>query len=53
VGQYMNHLDTRKQDDLLTVVSISIVVFALANILHEAVGHGGTCFLVGARGELP
>jgi hypothetical protein len=49
VGQAMNHLETRKQDDLLTVVSISIVVFAMANILHEAVGHGGTCLLVGGK----
>lgn len=37
------------QLDLLTLISIAIVAFLLKNILHEAVGHGGACLLVGGR----
>ena len=35
--------------DLLTVVAIAIVAYALANVAHEAVGHGGACLLVGGK----
>src|SRR5215470_20267396 len=35
--------------DLLTVAAISIVVCALASVLHEGLGHGGACLLVGGR----
>ncbi len=48
----MNHFEIRRQDDLLTVGSISMVVFALANILHEAVGHDGACLLVGGKAHV-
>jgi hypothetical protein len=33
--------------DLLTIMAIGIVSFILKNVLHEAVGHGGVCLLVG------
>lgn len=41
-----------RKDDVLTVIAIAIVVFALANILHEVVGHGGACVAVGCRPQL-
>jgi hypothetical protein len=35
--------------DLPTVIAISALAYTLANIVHEGLGHGGTCILVGAR----
>lgn len=35
--------------DALTVGSIGILAYMLGNVLHEALGHGGACLLVGAR----
>ena len=35
--------------DLLTIVSMSIVVFVIQNVLHEFVGHGGATILVGGK----
>src|SRR5215470_9505002 len=37
------------KNDLLTVAAISIVVCALASVLHEGLGHGGACLLVGGK----
>ena len=33
--------------DLLTILAIGVVSFIIKNVLHEALGHGGTCVLVG------
>jgi hypothetical protein len=33
----------------LTLLSIGIVAYALGAMLHEAVGHGGACFVSGGR----
>jgi hypothetical protein len=33
----------------LTLIAISIVAAAIGDVLHEAVGHGGTCLLIGAQ----
>jgi hypothetical protein len=33
----------------VTVVSIAVVAYALANILHEAIGHGGACVVLGGK----
>ncbi len=33
--------------DLLTVLAIGVVSFIIKNVLHEALGHGGACVLVG------
>jgi hypothetical protein len=38
--------------DRVTVGAIAIVAYALANLLHEAVGHGGACLLVGGRPQM-
>jgi hypothetical protein len=35
--------------DIATVVTIAVVAYGLANILHEGVGHGGACLLVGGK----
>jgi len=35
--------------DLLTILAIGIVSFILKNVIHEALGHGGACILVGGR----
>jgi hypothetical protein len=35
--------------DRLTVVAIAVVAYALANVIHEGIGHGGTCLAVGGR----
>ena len=33
----------------MTIVAIAIVAYALANVLHEGVGHGGACLLIGGH----
>jgi len=35
--------------DRTTVTAIAIVAYALANLVHEGLGHGGTCIAVGGR----
>ncbi|MEO8215712.1 MAG: hypothetical protein ABI718_01375 [Acidobacteriota bacterium] len=41
-----------RTNDLLTVVAIGVVAYALANILHESVGHGGACIALGGRPQV-
>ena len=38
--------------DLLTVASIAVIVYAVANVLHEGLGHGGACVLAGGAPRL-
>jgi hypothetical protein len=38
--------------DLATIIAIAIVAFALANLLHEGVGHGGACLLTGGHARV-
>ena len=33
----------------LTVGAIAILAYMLGNVLHEGLGHGGACLLVGAK----
>jgi len=35
--------------DALTIVGIAIITYALSTMLHEAVGHGGACLIVGGH----
>jgi hypothetical protein len=35
--------------DLLTVAALGVVAYALANLLHEGLGHGGACLVVGGQ----
>ncbi len=38
--------------DPVTIVAISIVAFAIANLLHEGAGHGGACMLAGGHAKV-
>ena len=38
--------------ELATIIAISIVAFALANLLHEGAGHGGACVLTGGHAKV-
>ncbi|HET9939912.1 MAG TPA: hypothetical protein VFR25_02305 [Candidatus Eisenbacteria bacterium] len=38
-----------KDLDRLTIVAIAVLAYSLANIVHEGLGHGGACLLLGAR----
>lgn len=42
---------SERRIDRLTLVAIAIVAYAFANMIHEGLGHGGTCLAVGARLE--
>ena len=35
--------------DRPTLAAIAVVAFALANLAHEGMGHGGACLLAGGR----
>jgi len=37
--------------DFATIIAISIVAFAIANLLHEGAGHGGACLLTGGHAK--
>ena len=39
----------RSLPDLLTVTAIALVAYAASNVLHEAVGHGGACVVLGGK----
>jgi hypothetical protein len=39
-------------NDWLTVASLAVLAYAAANVLHEGVGHGGACVLVGGAPQL-
>lgn len=42
----------RSRPDLLTLIAIAIVAYAISNIAHEGLGHGGACLLVGCKPHL-
>jgi hypothetical protein len=35
--------------DIATVTAIALVAYAVSNVLHEAVGHGGACIVLGGK----
>jgi hypothetical protein len=35
--------------DIVTVIAVAVVVYTLSSILHEALGHGLTCVLLGGK----
>ena len=37
------------RSDLLTVIAVAVLAYALAALLHEGVGHGGACLLAGGE----
>jgi len=38
-----------KDLDRPTIVAIAVLAYSLANVIHEGLGHGGACILLGAR----
>jgi hypothetical protein len=38
--------------DLVTVVAVAVVAYCLTNIIHEGLGHGGACLLVGGKPQV-
>ena len=49
----MNHAEPAPLlPDRLTVASIAVVAYALSNVVHEGLGHGGVCLLVGCEPQL-
>ena len=38
-----------KDLDRPTIVAIAVLAYSLANVVHEGLGHGGACLLIGAR----
>lgn len=41
--------NTQPRVDLLTVIAVGIIAYAAADLVHEALGHGLTCLLLGFR----
>ena len=41
--------DAVKDLDGATIVAIAVLAYSLANVVHEGLGHGGACLLLGAR----
>lgn len=48
-GAALNRSDSVRGLDLATIIAMSAVAYALGNVVHEGLGHGGACLLVGAR----
>jgi len=42
----------RRARDPATIIAISIIAFAIANLLHEGAGHGGACVLTGGHAKV-
>jgi hypothetical protein len=38
-----------RRPNLLTLAALAVVAYATANVIHEGLGHGATCLLVGGR----
>ena len=47
----MSTTEPRTKIDVPTLIAVSTVAWALVNILHEIVGHGGACIIVGVPVE--
>jgi hypothetical protein len=48
-GRVVAQESDRSLPDLLTVTAIALVAYAASNVLHEAVGHGGACVILGGK----
>src|SRR3954467_12649714 len=38
--------------DLITLIAIAVVAYAVSDVTHEGLGHGGACLLVGCKPHL-
>src|SRR5947199_173619 len=45
----MTSTDPKSGIDLPTVVAMAVLAWTIANVVHEGLGHGGACLLLGAR----
>jgi hypothetical protein len=54
VAEKITTIPTRSEttQDSRTIIAISIVAFAIANVLHEGVGHGGACVITGGHAKV-
>jgi hypothetical protein len=43
---------TQAGRDLATIIAITVIAFAIADVLHEGVGHGGACLLTGGHARV-
>ena len=43
---------TDSRSDLLTIAAIAIVIYAAASQIHEGIGHGGACLIVGCKPQM-
>jgi len=41
----------QQRSHIPTVIAIAIVVYAVTNMIHEGLGHGGACLLLGGRAK--
>ncbi|HXH28971.1 MAG TPA: hypothetical protein VNL37_07995, partial [Candidatus Polarisedimenticolia bacterium] len=41
-----------RRPDLPTLAAVAVVAYALSNVIHEGLGHGGACRLVGGTPRL-
>ena len=39
----------KNRPDILTLAALAVVVYAIADVIHEGIGHGLTCVLVGGK----
>jgi hypothetical protein len=39
----------REERDVATIIAISIIAFAISDLMHEGAGHGGACLLTGGH----
>jgi hypothetical protein len=49
MGQVIANQSDPSLPDLPTVTAIALVAYAVSNVLHEAVGHGGACLALGGK----
>jgi hypothetical protein len=49
MGQVIAKQSGLSLPDLPTVAAIALVAYAVSNVLHEAVGHGGACLALGGK----
>jgi hypothetical protein len=50
--QDATHVTPALPSDALTITAIAIIAYILATVLHEGVGHGGACLLVGGQPQV-
>ena len=47
--RYTLHMSGERKHDLWTVMAVGMLVYLVKNVVHEGLGHGGVCVLVGGE----